>query len=331
MIGRIPCMLPIKPLGDSREAKVYKKNDRAGAMLSRLDIEAAMAAGTIRFNKSSTPEDVSVNMNLIDVSRQTAGQAKPLGHDGRWHFRPGEYCLGYVEPRLTCSSHFRGEVVTRSSYARLGLSVKSLEDGLDGYHGFDGIIEVGIRADTHIAINPGEQIAQLAFYSANGRGACVDTTPLTLHQQILVYDSKTEVSADDREVTRRAFTPMTLPAEGITLPQDTFFLASTAEVIEIQPDRVGYLPERFGSNGSCSPSLSPSYKNRAPFTLHNAAPLIRPGTRAAITLECRITEDHLLQPGMSLPALDYHYLDTPLVNPGRTRYFGQEGPTMARM
>ncbi len=300
-------------------------------MLSRHDIDAAMATGAIRFNKQCIPEDVSVNMNLIDVSRQTGGQAKPIGRDGRWHFQPGEYCLGYVEPRLTCSPHFRGEVVTRSSYARLGLSVKSLEDDLDGYHGFDGIIEVSIHADTYIAVNPGEQIAQLAFYSMDDRGACSDTTPLTLHQQILVYDGETEVSADDREAIRRAFTPMTLPAEGMTLPQDAFFLASTAEVIDVPSDRAGYMPERFGSKGACSPSLVPNYSNRARFSLHNAAPIIRPGTRAAITLECRITEAHLLQPGMWLPALDYRLLDTPLANPGRTRYFGQEGPTMARL
>lgn len=299
-------------------------------MLSKLDIEAAMATGVIRFNKTSTPEDISVNMSLIDVSRQRDGQAKPLGRDGRWHFRPGEYCLGYVEPRLTCSPQFSGKVVTRSSYARLGLSVKSLEDDLHGYRGFDGIIEVGIRADTYIAVNLGEQVAQLAFYAMGEKRACLDTTSLTLHHQILVYDKETEVSADDREAIQRAFTPMTLPPEGITLPHDTFFLASTAEVIVIPPDRVGYMPERFGGDGNCSPSLSPSYKSRSPFTLHNAAPLIRPGTRAAITLECRITEGHLLQPGMRLPALDYHYLDTPLANPSRTRYFGQEGPTMAR-
>lgn len=297
-------------------------------MLSRPDFEAAIAARTLSFDRPPAVQDISIDMALAIVDTQRHGE-KPIESDGYWHFQPGEFCLGVLEPQVTYAAGlWMGMVTTRSSYARLGLSVRSCSDGLEGFDGFMGKIEVTIKANTHVRVRPGEELAQFTVYPPD-EVPCLETTPLTLKPEILMYDGSTLLSSGTPEITERAFKQLVIPAEGLEFSErdiGAFFLASSKEVLDIPNDRVGYLPERIDRGWRLGRI---GYRYAVP--VHNAAPLIRPGTQGAITLECHVTEACRLTPGMSIPPLEYRHLRTPLSSPGRTRYYGQAEPTLARL
>src|SRR3989344_9369380 len=182
-------------------------------MLSRPDYQNAIEKGLLVFERAPSIEDASINLELIEVWAQQ-GKRKKIEADGKWHFRPGEYYIGYLEPRLTSSAHFRGHVFSRSSYARLGLFVSSQTSNLDNFLGVRGQLRVGLRIDTYLSITPGELPAQLVLHSMD-ETVCLNHTPLTLHDKILIYDGRTELYFDDPTATKEAFREIELPARGL--------------------------------------------------------------------------------------------------------------------
>jgi len=314
-------------------------------MFSRIDFERAKREGRLDWGEHGTLEDTSVNVSIGEVWTMRSihdpigiGPAteqlpletilsryykpKPIDPEtGAWRFSPDEYCLAFLKDPFHLDPGMFGQINSRSSYARLGLAITHADDDFQLGSGFDDKLCVSIKPYTHCLLWPDEKPAQLTIEAPIR--LTLKRTPLTLHKKLLIYDGKTVVSKRDKESLHRAFSEFILPPQGFCFPPGfkRFFLASTREIVEIPKNLVGYLPFSFGVQGETIPS----------FTLHTNAPWIMPTDRLHITLEGRVKfPGARLWPGMPLPTLLYRHVKTPLENPRKSRYYGQNEATLPR-
>ncbi len=313
-------------------------------MFSRKDFLRAIQDGVMDLGLHPDIQAASVNMGLEEVWVQRprsapvaladASDAEPLEDflaehyrpsapdpiTGSWIFPRGMHFIAFLRNEVRIPPLFFGGVYSRSSYARMGLGIRLVDDDLQGGKGFHGRIPVTISVLANTLVGAEESPAQLTIDSTASEGTGC-STPLTLAERILVYDGKTFLSKKHPETIGKAFRAVTLPEEGSPFSSlDTFFLASTRESVIIPLDRVGYLPESLGRPGEVYP----------PFRLHTAAPLIMPGDTLTITLECQMKFPSLLKQKMPLPALTYRLLESPLDENNNSRYHGQNGVTLSR-
>jgi len=317
-------------------------------MYSRVDFQRAIEEGNLNLGPHKDIQSASVNMTIAELWNKRERILNPLTEPtgpyeppdletylreacvpkplnpatGAWHFEPDEFCIGFLHGPMRFAAGQYIRVRTRSSYARIGLSIRETEDALTFGHGFTGKVPIVLTSDTHCALYPDESPAQLTNEPRNFP-LIVAQQPLSLHETLLLYDGKTVLSKRWPETVKRAFRPFSLSPEGFVFTKeflDLFFLGSTRETVEIPPSCAGYLPESLGRMDEPIP----------PIRLHSAAPWIMPGDRLTITLECRIKYECLLSPGMPLPSLEYRALDTPLAETTTSRYHGQNGATLSR-
>lgn len=269
----------------------------------------------------------------------------------------GDFYLWQPVEKIFLGRGITGEITSRSSWARLGVRVQSL--GIDAhlhdafnekyYHPLCSILTNG----TKVLVKSGDDVGQLFVRYARERyladedykemvetGSLViqrdgkrlssselkigSGIELSLGPDLKLYAGKLLVPGN---LKGDEFEAISLEERGVRLTRGLFFLATSAEYVEIPRQFVGYVTERHtireiqGFNAEACFSM--------PFMAHANAPYIGPRNvfRGRITFENSMLWDSLVKPGMGQSTLLLRELVAPIRNSRPSRYNNQNSAT----
>ena len=254
-------------------------------------------------------------------------------------------------------SGMRGEITSRSSWARLGSRVQSVDDYLSQYHSEKWVKPVCTlkMTGTNVLVQKGDIMAQLFFDTGSPPvltsvvkkmidnqelllmrdGKALDSQDvafqggllLTMGRTIKIYRGSLLIpgklkESDFETVTLNHFQDYYLPAS-------TFFISSSAEYVEIPDHCVGYVSE-----SDSLMALSTKKTDRLiPFYTHANAPYIGPRGvfRGTITFENVMKMDGYIRVGIKQSELYLVPLDGAHHQAPESRYNGQQESTLSRL
>lgn len=277
--------------------------------------------------------------------------------------KPDSFYLWQPQEEIYLAQGLRGEVTSRSSWARLGVRADTSSDAYLSNEGSEKLVKplcTLCTVGTEVLVKKGDEIAQMFVSSGSnlvsvgytqhliqqghfvlrreGRSLNVSDLDfqghlvLTLGSDLFIYHGGLLVPGKDNS---DKFEKVVLsPVKDYFLPSGTFFLSASAEEVEIPEAFVGYVTEgnSFGTNHRFMHTFDPRY---APlnFSAHPNAPYIGPKTvfKGRITFENRLRLDSWLRAGQKQSELMLVPLSDPILNAQASRYNDQKGATLSRL
>ena len=262
---------------------------------------------------------------------------------------PSDFYLWQPVEEIFLAEGLGGEIVSRSSWARLGSRVSSSSDDLlRSYHrSVQGRPLCTLRTTgTHLSLQQGDALAQLVINDAPS--FCLEGEVASLLQEGRVMVRREGKTLFPQEAVAGNGILLTMGPDlavyrgGVVRPgnalenhfewrhlcpkelkyfsQGTFFISASAEEVEISPKYVGFVVEREPETFLL------------PFAAHANAPYIGPRGvfQGKITFENVMIRDGYLSAGMSQSRLLLCPLRTPLLDTKESRYNHQGGATLSK-
>jgi deoxycytidine triphosphate deaminase len=350
-------------------------------LLSKPDLFKAEQAGLLHVENRLDFSAFSLNLRLgklyrrretlaatLDEHQLTQEQfiqdvLEPVPCEQGVILEPSSFYLWQPREEVYLAEGFRGEVTSRSSWARLGVRSDASSDAYLSQENLEKRVRplcTLCTSGTKVLIKEGDELAQLFVHSGGNyvdldhtkdlirRGEFVlrkggkklglpdlsfrENLVLTLGSDLLVYRGGLLIPGKDNS---DKFKKVILKSvEDYFLPQGTFFLSASAEEVEIPEAFVGYVTEgnSFQTNHRFMQSLDPQF-GPLNFSAHPNAPYIGPKTvfKGRITFENRLRNDALLREGQKQSELILVPLSSPLYETQVSRYNDQKGATLSRL
>ncbi len=350
--------------------------------LSDVDIKKALERGLISIESEPSaigPASIDLRVGKLYRHKQSHVMALPQAVDMAFSqykatyleevlipddglLLHSQYLLGETLERFAKTPALRAKLVTRSSWARLGVNACEADDDVARYNNFSGGIPFAIYTNNGVAIllRKNDRVAQIVLfddagsrpfhdnelfeYLSNGHIGIFengerknpeelgldDGLPLTLGGEIKIYRGGMLDPAKPLNID--SFQSVELPEKGLFLPKGAYFIASTKEDVKLGNNVLGWLSRTNPYVRNRSAQYSARYSiDTFPSALeiHANAPLMQPGREGSITLECLTKTDVILYSGIKIGKLQIYPLSTPAENTA-TRYNGQKGPELSK-
>lgn len=319
---------------------------RMGKLFRRKEVTAM-----IRADEFDMSRDEYIDKILEEVEIPPEGLV--IGPEDFYNWQP-EQCVS-LERGL------RGEITSRSSYARLGLRVEAQDDDLKAFQYTRTVTPLCSLATTgcKVLLRPKEPLAQLYVHD-------MQSTPMLQWHEALARmdDGKLELVRDGKKLKPDDLTVHGLPCltmddtikvyrgnvlvpgalkdkdfetvkllrtKPLYLPKGTFFLSASAEEFSCDPAYCGYVTERHSI--MTFQMLSARELWSMPYWSHANAPYVGPRNvfTGKITFENIMKQPGEIFPGMKQAELTLVPLTTPSAYTKESRYKGQLGATESRI
>ncbi len=272
--------------------------------------------------------------------------------------RPEDFYLWQPKEKISLKKNFWAEVVTRSSWARLGVNARSDSDDYIGSKRIFEEIEIKPlcilhTSGTRVLIKKEDKFAQLVIhhdsdgyinFSHKKFKELMDEEKLvikrnkkrlkyeeikdedefflTMDKKIKVYSGNLLIPGKPKE---NDFYSIDIGKEKIYLKKDTFFISGSKEYVKIPKGFVGYVTE---SNSGISRRIK-----IFPFLTHANAPYIGPENifEGNITFENRMKFGDVITADMKQAAFFLKYMLTGGKYNVKSRYKNQQSATLSRL
>ncbi len=239
----------------------------------------------------------------------------------------------------------QGEITSRSGWARLSTRSESIEDSFRQRGDYEGNpLSVILSRGAQVRVKKGDAVAQLflqddaypftipgeinllldkreLIVERSGEPSAdivYDEIPLTMGPEIWIYEGGVLEPGKSWE---QSFRKVSLESGKMYLPEGTFFISSSAEIVSIPPGYVGHVNES-------------AYRGDSIFTTHANAPYVGPKTvfNGKITFEnTMMNGGGNVGVGVEQSRLSLRRLKTPIIKGKKSSYDGQKGATLSRL